>query len=151
MSVDKARHRAKTAAWHKAHAAERRAWAKAWRAKNKDKLSKKQKAWREKHPEKKYAYNRGSYLKATYDVTLEQYAQMALEQNGVCAICHQPETLRHQNGVVRALSVDHDRATSEVRALLCAACNTLLGGARDSVVILLAAVAYLKRYQKEPA
>lgn len=51
---------------------------------------------------------------------------MLKSQNGVCAICKQPETVRQNNGVVR-LNVDHNHDTGQVRGLLCYRCNRLIG------------------------
>jgi len=53
-------------------------------------------------------------LKARYGLTLEDYAQMIVAQNGRCAICEQP---------FRVIDVDHDHSTGAVRGLLCRACN----------------------------
>ncbi len=58
-------------------------------------------------------------------------------QGGVCAICG------HSEKIDRALHVDHDHATNEVRGLLCNACNTGLGLFRDSPALLEAAMDYL--------
>lgn len=51
-------------------------------------------------------------------------------------------------GSTKALAVDHNHKTGEVRGLLCATCNgqLLARGARDSIEILESAV----RYMKEP-
>lgn len=61
-----------------------------------------------------------------YNLPPGKYEEMLEEQGGVCAICHQPETVRNN-----ALSVDHDRACCPgdrscgecVRGLLCFKCN----------------------------
>ena len=51
---------------------------------------------------------------------------MVEKQNGVCAICGNPETAT-SHGTIRRLSVDHDHETGEVRGLLCSKCNFALG------------------------
>lgn len=61
-----------------------------------------------------------------FDLTPEDYDRMHIEQNGVCAMCKQPETCT-RNGKVKRLAVDHDRKTDIVRGLLCMRCNILLG------------------------
>ncbi|MHB8490621.1 MAG: endonuclease domain-containing protein [Solirubrobacteraceae bacterium] len=73
-------------------------------------------------------------------------------QQGVCAICKQPETATHQTGWVRRLSVDHDHACCPgnrscgncVRGLLCSRCNNVLGSMRDSVELIDAMSLYLR-------
>jgi hypothetical protein len=57
-------------------------------------------------------------------------------QGGVCAICSLPPRRR-------ALSVDHDHRTGEVRGFLCGPCNGALGLFRDSPELLNHAIDYL--------
>jgi phage regulator Rha-like protein len=52
---------------------------------------------------------------------------MLEHQEGVCAICGKPETVKSRKGEVLALAIDHDHATGKVRGLLCFRCNTTLG------------------------
>lgn len=63
-------------------------------------------------------------------------------QEGLCAICHQPETVKYGDRV-KDLAVDHDHETGEVRGLLCNNCNRALGMFGDSAERLLAAARYL--------
>lgn len=86
------------------------------------------------------------HLRDRFGMTVEQYeAQLAI-QNGVCAICHQPETLTRL-GTVKRLSVDHCHATGHNRGLLCARCNVAIGHFRESAELLKAAITYLQAYQ----
>lgn len=55
------------------------------------------------------------------DLTVEEYDEMLLEQEGVCWICKRAPKSN------RRLSVDHDHDTGQVRGLLCTKCNTTLG------------------------
>jgi Recombination endonuclease VII len=48
------------------------------------------------------------------------YPELFEAQGGVCAICGKPPG-------ERALHVDHDHETGQVRGLLCYSCNTKLG------------------------
>ena len=73
-----------------------------------------------------------------YGVTEEQYNNMILSQNNLCAICSQPST--------RTLNVDHDHETGKVRALLCINCNLGIGNFQDSLVYLQNAVDYLNHH-----
>jgi len=63
---------------------------------------------------------------AKYGLTPIAYLNMLKAQDNKCALCEKQET--RKNGLLpRPLSVDHDHVTGEVRALLCASCNTALG------------------------
>lgn len=81
-----------------------------------------------------------------YGISAEDYARMYSKQDGKCAICSQPETSLDKNGNVKILAVDHCHDSGKVRKLLCYACNSMLGQARDNKQTLLAAVAYLDRH-----
>lgn len=89
-------------------------------------------------------------LKHAYGILPEQYDQMSLDQGGVCAICRKPETATFK-GHTKRLSVDHDHGTGRVRGLLCTACNTLLGHARDNVEVLREAIVYLFKHTPKPS
>lgn len=67
----------------------------------------------------------------------EDYDMWVALQNGLCAICCEPET----GG--RRLAVDHCHKTGHVRGLLCRACNLGLGAFRDSTERLAVAMQYL--------
>lgn len=84
---------------------------------------------------------KNSQLLRHYGITLEQYNQMFEAQNGVCAICGQPEILFN-----KSLAVDHDHKTGKIRALLCGNCNHALGKFKDSQEILQSAINYLKSH-----
>lgn len=88
-------------------------------------------------PASRYDEHRRRTL-AKYGLTQANYDEMVKVQNGVCAICSEPETTRYGR-----LAVDHDHATGRVRGLLCGHCNTGLGKFRDSPARLEAAIAYL--------
>lgn len=79
-------------------------------------------------------------MRIRYGISLEEYRAMEKEQGSVCAICNQSETAK---GFLR-LSVDHCHETGEVRGLLCANCNRMIGMAKDDPAILEAAIRYLK-------
>lgn len=82
-----------------------------------------------------------------YGLTMDDYMDMEKTQNGVCAICKNPETNK------KRLSVDHDHSCCPgsgscgkcIRGLLCSNCNTFLGNAKDNIEILKAAIEYLKK------
>lgn len=94
-----------------------------------------QREWRKRNSEK----SRGYDLQRTYGISLTEYNQLLDNQNGVCAICKQTESVsRYTN-----LAVDHCHATGKVRGLLCATCNRALGMFRDDRSILQNAIDYL--------
>jgi hypothetical protein len=77
-------------------------------------------------------------------VDASRYQDMLNAQEGVCAICHQPETHRDGlSGKPKDLAIDHDHATGAVRALLCSSCNTALGLFNDSIELLAKAREYV--------
>ena len=74
-------------------------------------------------------------IKTKYGLTKDQYIDMMLEQDFCCAFCAQPQA---------AFLVDHDHACCDrekscgecVRFLLCQACNTMIGMAKDNPATL---------------
>jgi hypothetical protein len=76
--------------------------------------------WVQKYPERFLAQR---YRK--YGITLADYERIALEQNGLCALCGQAETGLQLGRPIR-LAVDHDHTTGRVRGLLCRRCNMAL-------------------------
>ena len=99
----------------------------------------------ERHRDGKRAYARNWSLKKAFGISLLDYQDMFVAQNGVCAICGNPE-----GGVINErrkwLAVDHDHKTNEVRGLLCESCNKAIGLMQDSIERLTSAIAYLKKY-----
>jgi hypothetical protein len=85
-------------------------------------------------------------LKRYYGLSVAEYAEMFRAQDGKCAICRQPELGKDRYGNVRPLAVDHCHSSGRVRELLCYACNSMLGQARDSKESLQAAIAYLEKH-----
>ena len=99
-----------------------------------------------------HSYARGlchaHYLKqrkwSAAGVDATRYQEMLREQNGVCAICHNPETHRDGlSGKPKDLAIDHDHKTGAVRALLCSSCNTALGLFNDDPELLAKAQSYV--------
>lgn len=78
---------------------------------------------------------------ASFGLTPDEFRQMEETQNGVCAICEQPETDKRNH----RLAVDHDHDTGRIRGLLCKSCNIGLGMFRDSTNNLRRAINYLRR------
>jgi hypothetical protein len=108
-----------------------RAYQQAYREKNRETL-------RHRERERKFGISR------------QEYANIFLKQNGVCAICKQPETATRL-GTVKSLSVDHCHTSGKVRGLLCSDCNTGIGKMKESREALLAAIRYLDEHSEDDA
>ena len=75
-----------------------------------------------------------------YRMTKKLYDMILKEQRGVCGICGDVQE--------QDLGIDHDHSTGNVRGLLCSNCNTGLGMIGDTRESVLAALAYLDRYER---
>lgn len=108
------------------------AFQKQWNADNKERLQ----ALR-KNKKKSYKAKRGCHFKHRYGITLDQYDQMAIEQQYKCKICDKKPELLH---------VDHCHKTGKVRGLLCNGCNRGLGFFNENAEALIKAAEYLKEH-----
>lgn len=88
------------------------------------------------------AYRQNERLKR-FKLTQANYDEMLLKQDGLCAICRQPERARFR-GRLKRLAVDHCHKTGRVRGLLCQSCNRGIGYLGDDAERVVAALAYLK-------
>lgn len=88
---------------------------------------------------------RNTHFLRKFGITLAEYSEMLLAQNGVCAICQKPETQK-RDGKVKALAVDHDHDTGVNRGLLCSDCNTGIGKLKEDRDIFVAAIRYLDKH-----
>lgn len=77
-------------------------------------------------------------------LTLDDYARILADQEGVCAICRRPERRKNRGEVIR-LAVDHCHSTGKVRGLLCCSCNRKVGWLENGWWIK-ATREYLARY-----
>lgn len=84
-------------------------------------------------------------MRTKFGITLEEFKAKIIEQNGVCAICGEPETAV-RNGQVMHLSVDHCHTTGAVRSLLCKGCNNGIGWFKENVNAMRAAADYIERH-----
>ena len=88
-----------------------------------------------RHPDKYDARKHRARIKK-YGIT-EEYFQSLLDfQNGVCAICGEPNPT----------CIDHNHETGEVRGLLCQDCNFAIGVMRDNPARFRNAATYLEAY-----
>ena len=84
-------------------------------------------------------------LEHKYGITIAEYEILLKSQNGVCAICNQSETSKHQSGKIKSLAVDHCHKTGKIRGLLCDKCNRALGYFKDDPDITERATKYLRQ------
>jgi Recombination endonuclease VII/HNH endonuclease len=84
-------------------------------------------------------------IERKFGLSLADYSALVALQDNKCAICNCAETAT-RNGRVKALAVDHDHETGEIRGLLCVACNTGIGKFKDNRNTMLAAIKYLDKH-----
>jgi hypothetical protein len=90
---------------------------------------------------------RSADLKKSFGITLDQYNVLLEEQNGVCAICGNPETvIDNRTKQHRSLAVDHCHTTKKVRGLLCMGCNQGIGNFRENPQFLVSATSYVMKH-----
>jgi len=95
---------------------------------------------KEKHKKQKSESAKRNRLKTTvkkYGITVEEYAKMFSQQNGLCALCGKEDH--------RRLSIDHCHKTGIIRGLLCKRCNIALGYFDDDPMTVERAFRYLTR------
>lgn len=90
---------------------------------------------------KRYAYI-NSYYERNYHITIEEYLNIAEQQDFKCAICHKENFAMGEkhSGV---LVVDHDHNTGSIRGLLCHNCNRALGLLQDDINSIQTMLNYL--------
>jgi hypothetical protein len=89
-------------------------------------------------------YMREYDLMKSYNITIQKYNEMLLNQNGKCGICQRDyKTLI---GRKKFLCVDHNHKTNQVRGLLCDKCNRGIGMFNDCKDLLIVASEYLNKY-----
>ena len=94
------------------------------------------------------AQNTARYRKRKFGISQEQYDEMLQRQGGVCAICGEEERRLHpKTQEQQMLSVDHCHETNQIRGLLCADCNFMLGNAKDNISTLAKAIQYLASWE----
>lgn len=81
---------------------------------------------------------RDSYLRTTYNISLNDYNDMLNRQDGKCLIC-----IRELADGGHTTHVDHCHSSGEVRGLLCTNCNRGLGYFKEDVDSLYRAITYL--------
>jgi len=82
-------------------------------------------------------------LKAKFGLTISDFDNILIKQNGVCSICGKPELTKYKDGKIQRLSIDHCHISGNVRGLLCRKCNTALSAFDDDIDVLASAISYL--------
>lgn len=86
------------------------------------------------------------HLRTRYNLTPNQYNEIAKSQDYKCAICGIDVTENIRADKQIALSVDHNHTTGAIRELLCMKCNYGLGYFKDNADILAKASAYIVKH-----
>ena len=92
----------------------------------------------------KRQYKWEAHLQNKFCMDAFAYNLILKAQNGVCAICKQPEVIKQNNNIIR-LAVDHNHKTGKIRGLLCSTCNLLLAHVENRPEILEAIPKYLQK------
>lgn len=80
-----------------------------------------------------------------YGLEPDLYRDILKRQQGVCAVCRQPErTVRN-----RLMAVDHDHVTGQIRGLLCSQCNRAIGMLGDDPDRITAAARYVRSHRQQ--
>lgn len=111
-------------------------------SKNKEKYNAYMREYNRKNPDARRSVD----FKRKFGITVDEYNEILLNQQGVCAICFKPETsIDHRTKQIRNLAVDHCHSSGKVRGLLCSRCNVAIGQLKDDITTLQSAITYLQR------
>lgn len=106
------------------------------------------KAYRDAHPElikqRSRKKSREYTLRTKFDLTPAQYEAILRKQNGACALCGFVPSGLDTFRKGKALAVDHDHITGQVRGLLCDLCNRGIGQLHDDPELLRKAALYIE-------
>jgi hypothetical protein len=101
--------------WRKQHAKEHREYIRS----PKQRAKAKEIFHSEEYKQKRFAYR----MKVEFGITVEEFNEVLIRQNGLCAICG----VKFQNKRKKGPHVDHDHRTGKIRGLLCNSCNLAVG------------------------
>jgi hypothetical protein len=88
------------------------------------------------------ARTRDNRVCRVYGLAPGDYERLRASQGGICAVCGK---WSGRNGRTKALAVDHDHESGEVRGLLCSTCNRTIGEYRDNPELFVRMANYLLR------
>lgn len=122
-NIEEYRERKRNYSKTEAQRKKRTEYMKEYRAKNKDKVNEQaRKSHNNSLITRTYEYRRNGFLKTKYGITLDDYKNMVISQNGKCLICGIDNPR-----VNKSWHVDQCHKTGKVRGLLCNYCNPRLG------------------------
>lgn len=101
--------------------------------------SKRFQLWRLQNLEKCREKDRAKHYVKKYKATQEEANYLRDNKQGQCEICREYTNL----------VLDHCHETGKLRGRLCNKCNSFIGFAKESVLILESAIAYLYRYKRD--
>jgi hypothetical protein len=111
-------------------------------AKNPEKFRARHREKRQENLHQRRIYEREWFYKNRYGITIRGKEEMLAAQGGVCAICDSPDPGNKKGW----WHVDHCHTTGAVRSILCSSCNSGLGYAKDSPVILRKMAEYIEAH-----
>ena len=119
----------------------RKIQAKTYRIANKGKIRTYKKAYYAVNRVRASVVMRRNHLKRKFNLTVEDYDRMLVDQQGRCKICGRMPKKRR-------LHIDHNHQTKEVRALLCCQCNQMIGSAKENATVLKLAALYIEGHNQ---
>jgi hypothetical protein len=140
------KYRGEAIAWYRKNKERAAARNATWVKENKAKVVAYSRKWREANRSKRTEYAVACRRKK-FGFTREIFQERLESQAGLCPICGVVLT---KGLVATSASADHCHKTNRPRGVICKKCNTLLGLAGDDEAVLLAAVAYLRKWTVTP-
>lgn len=96
--------------------------------------------------EKRKQQSTEAIRKRLYNITPEQYSEMLIKQNNLCAICGKVDFSTIKNRTL-SLSVDHCHKTGKIRELLCNNCNLAMGNVKEDPEVVIKLLAYINKHK----
>lgn len=124
---------------------DRKEYKKRWRLKNIEREKEKKIEYYKQNKEAQ----RERDLQSKYKISIEDYNNMFVAQEGKCACCgiSEAELKSKYDSFHARFCVDHDHQTNKVRQLLCHKCNTLIGYLEKRKEILGKALDYIDKHR----
>jgi hypothetical protein len=85
-------------------------------------------------------YDKIAAISSTYNLPETEYKRILKQQNNKYCICD----ISFNELPEREICIDHNHDNKAVRGILCHACNSALGYAKDNYQILFSAIKYLQ-------